>query len=163
MSSLAAWLHDGPVQNLIVADQELAAGDVERARAILRATIADLRGALADVPREPVTASGDDVLLSVARELLANVARHADARRVVLEVADDGRGFAEAPAAGHLGLTLVAERVRSAGGQLRIDSAPGAGTRVRVVIPTGRAASLPRRPPRGRRRPASRTGARGAS
>ncbi len=69
MSSLAAWLHDGPVQNLIVADQELAAGDVERARAILRATIADLRGALADGPREPVTATGDDVLLSVAREL----------------------------------------------------------------------------------------------
>ncbi|RKQ91304.1 hypothetical protein C8N24_1126 [Solirubrobacter pauli] len=162
MSSLAAWLHDGPVQNLIVADQELAAGDVERARTILRATIADLRGALADGPREPVPA-GDDVLLSVARELLTNVTRHAEAHRVVLEVTDDGRGFAGAPAAGHLGLALVAERVRSAGGQLRIDSAPGAGTRVRVVIPTGRAASPPRRPPRGRRRPASRTGARGAS
>ena len=162
MSSLTAWLHDGPVQNLIVADQELADGDVERARAILHATIAELRGALADVPPTPVVAR-DDVLLSVARELLINVARHADANQVVLEVSDDGRGFAAAPAPGHLGLALVAERVRGAGGQLQIDSAPGAGTRVRVVIPATRGASPPRPPRPGRRRRASRRGARGAS
>ena len=153
----AGWLHDGPLQNLIVADQELAAGDVERAREILHATLAELRGALTELP---LFVASDDVLFEIARELLRNVVRHAEASQVVLEISDDGRGFDRAPA---FGLTLVAERVRSAGGQLLIDSAPGAGTRVRVVIPTGRGASPRPRLRLGRPRRASRRGARGAS
>jgi len=151
----AGWLHDGPLQNLIVAEQELEDGDVERARAILRATIAELRGELTSLP---LVVAGDDVLFEVARELLRNVARHADASQVELVVADDGCGFDGRPG---FGLSLVFERVRRAGGQLRIES--GAGTRVRVVIPTGRGASPPRRRRLGRRRRASRRGVRGAS
>jgi signal transduction histidine kinase len=57
---------------------------------------------------------------------------------VVLEVTDNGRGFdvaaREAGTAG-LGLRAMRDRVAEHGGQLAIDSAPGAGTRVRACFP----------------------------
>jgi signal transduction histidine kinase len=56
---------------------------------------------------------------------------------VELTVRDDGAGFApEADGARSrsLGLTTMAERAKAAGGTLTIDSAPGAGTRVRLEV-----------------------------
>jgi signal transduction histidine kinase len=59
----------------------------------------------------------------------------------VLEVQDDGQGFQvprrwlELARQGHLGLVGIAERAEAIGGQLQIISAPGAGTRIRVVVP----------------------------
>lgn len=91
-----------------------------------------------------------ELVFRVAAEALRNVAAHADARcatiatrRVgnVLElvVTDDGRGFdprgPAATRAGHLGLTLLRDRATRDGGELTIDSAPGAGTSVRLVVP----------------------------
>jgi signal transduction histidine kinase len=60
-----------------------------------------------------------------------------DARdgRLALEVTDDGVGFDPAAAevrGRRLGLTSMEERARALGGTLRIDSTPGAGTRVRL-------------------------------
>jgi signal transduction histidine kinase len=91
------------------------------------------------------------LLLSLTRELVANVVEHAGARRlnvslrragerIVLEVADDGSGMAperveQAVAAGHIGLASAASRIAAIGGKLTIDSAPGAGTRVGVELP----------------------------
>jgi signal transduction histidine kinase len=91
------------------------------------------------------------VAFRVVQEVVANVARHADARRVVvrarrggdaiaIEVIDDGRGFDPAAArppvaAGHLGLAAVRERAALAGGHLDIESAVGRGTTVRLVLP----------------------------
>jgi signal transduction histidine kinase len=90
------------------------------------------------------------LLLSLARELTANAAEHADARHVrielrrhgdgvALEVVDDGRGMAperveQALAEGHIGLASAASRIAAAGGALTIESAPGEGTRVRVEL-----------------------------
>ncbi len=84
----------------------------------------------------------------VAQESLNNVLRHAHSDRVsirlfhqaddvVLEIADDGLGFDPvSPAAGGgFGLRGMAERVARLGGSLIIDSAPGHGTRVRLVMP----------------------------
>ena len=89
-------------------------------------------------------------LYRVMQEALANVARHAAARQVILRLAwedaglsltvqDDGRGFA-VPAAlhslsdqGHLGLVGIQERVNLIGGTLTLESAPGQGTTLRVV------------------------------
>jgi signal transduction histidine kinase len=53
-----------------------------------------------------------------------------------LAVADDGRGFdsSQIPK-GRFGLIGLNERVKLLGGSLLIKSAPGAGTRVEVVIP----------------------------
>ncbi len=83
----------------------------------------------------------------IAQEALTNVARHAGARGVVvrlaadgdalvLEVADDGRGFqAEAAGQPHLGLLGMKERAREFGGQVTISARPGGGTSVVARLP----------------------------
>jgi signal transduction histidine kinase len=53
-----------------------------------------------------------------------------------LEVADDGVGFEPSlEGAEGFGLRGMRERVERLGGTLRIDSSPGAGTRLRVDVP----------------------------
>jgi two-component system sensor histidine kinase UhpB len=81
----------------------------------------------------------------IAQESLTNVARHAHARRVVvalepardavvLRVADDGRGFAGAPAE-HGGLRSMRERALLLDGALAIKPAPEGGVEVRLEVP----------------------------
>jgi two-component system NarL family sensor kinase len=98
----------------------------------------------------------DELLLAVSRELLTNVARHADASRVSvslvrdgdeveLTVTDDGRGFSperrrEALSEGHIGLASVTQRMRAAGGAFELESSP-AGTTARARLGVGDAAS----------------------
>ncbi len=58
---------------------------------------------------------------------------------IELEVSDDGKGIAaerrrEALAEGHIGLASVEQRVAANGGELRLQSDPGAGTRVCVKL-----------------------------
>ena len=93
----------------------------------------------------------DDLLFSIARELIANAARHAGASHIdvtitrergelVLLVADDGCGIApgrarDAALAGHIGLASCRERAAAAGGSLAIEGGPGRGTTVRVTVP----------------------------
>ena len=93
----------------------------------------------------------DGLLMAAARELLANAAQHAEARSVVvrlaeqngsvlLEVEDDGKGFdlTQLPtrlAEGHIGLQSQRERVESLGGRMEIDAAPGRGTTVQIRVP----------------------------
>jgi len=93
----------------------------------------------------------DQLIVSLARELLSNVAQHGEAdhvsvalRRVkddlVFEVADDGRGMdparpREAFDQGHVGLASIALRVESLGGSFELVTNRGEGTRVRVAIP----------------------------
>jgi signal transduction histidine kinase len=78
-------------------------------------------------------------------EALTNALKHADARRIVVvlaqrdghlvaEVGDDGRGFNTAEAAG-FGLAGLTDRVAALGGLFKVDSAPGEGTRVRIELP----------------------------
>ena len=86
----------------------------------------------------------------IVQEALSNVRKHADAhhvwviirandRRLELEIGDDGVGFE--PAIGlastprSLGLTSMRERAEALGGALRVQSAPGTGTRVLVSVP----------------------------
>jgi signal transduction histidine kinase len=83
---------------------------------------------------------------------VANVRRHARAHRLEVTlmhaegelagtVTDDGRGFDVHRALDrhrtrlHLGLDATIERIRLAGGDIEIDSAPGEGTRLRFRIP----------------------------
>jgi signal transduction histidine kinase len=86
--------------------------------------------------------------LRIAHEALHNAVRHANADHVtvrlagdpdklVIEVSDDGIGFdPQAPdvRSRHLGLTSMEERARESQGRLRIRSAPGQGTTVRVEL-----------------------------
>jgi PAS domain S-box-containing protein len=83
-------------------------------------------------------------LYRVAQEALNNAVKHARAHRVELRlrcfrdvvelrVVDDGRGFDPAAVtAGRLGMTGMRERAAAIGAALRVDSRPGAGTRLTV-------------------------------
>lgn len=90
-----------------------------------------------------------DAELAIFRALqegLANVARHANAngvtvaltrsdRVVRLYVSDDGVGIpAGRETGGAMGLAGMKERVAALGGTVRIDSAPGAGTRLEITL-----------------------------
>jgi two-component system NarL family sensor kinase len=97
----------------------------------------------------------DRLQFSLARELIANAARHAQASTVsveavtngeslVLTVDDDGIGFdwaLENAVPGHIGLVAAADRARAAGGELKVDSTIGVGTRVSVRLPIDNAIS----------------------
>ena len=88
-------------------------------------------------------------LLQIAREALSNAARHAQASRAAIRIAldgpdrfrltieDNGRGFEVETQRGgeHQGLVNMRDRASHMGGQLQIDSAPGAGTRIIVRVP----------------------------
>ncbi len=93
-------------------------------------------------------------LLYVLREAVVNSARHAGATRITVrlhfgddmlegEVADDGIGIdpviAATGRAGHWGLVGMRERMERVGGTLAVGPAQGAGTVVRLGIPSGRA------------------------
>ena len=87
-------------------------------------------------------------LYRITQEALHNVVKHSGGTEATVEItfeegqlrliiADDGTGFdpRAARAAASLGLVSIGERVRYAGGRLAIDSRPGAGTRVEVLVP----------------------------
>src|SRR6188472_110109 len=93
---------------------------------------------------------GDDqqlVVYRVAQEALNNAARHSEAQRVevrlrreeeggvVLEVSDNGRGFAFDESQRGLGIGGMRERALLVGAELTIESRPGAGTTVRLDVP----------------------------
>jgi len=87
------------------------------------------------------------VVYRVAQEALSNAARHSGAGRVevhlrragsdgvVLEVADDGRGFAFDESQRGLGIAGMRERALLIGAELTIESRPGRGTTVRLTVP----------------------------
>jgi signal transduction histidine kinase len=61
-----------------------------------------------------------------------------------MEISDDGKGFnPRQEFAGHFGLTSMSERMARLGGYCTIDSEPGAGTRVSVVLPLTESAPVP--------------------
>lgn len=150
----------------------------------LRATISDLHPyvleaaglavALESVAARTVAAGGpapnvlveddasgyrDGLVFAVARELLANVSKHAGATRVDVEVArtpegirltvvDDGRGMepearGTAVREGHIGLASCEKRLQAVGGTLTVGSRPGVGTWIEATIPLQRVTDVP--------------------
>jgi PAS domain S-box-containing protein len=107
---------------------------------------------LTELPEaELVDAPGGLVLFRIVQEALTNVARHAGAHQVririaadptalVLTITDDGRGITpeEQARPSSLGLLGMRERALLLGGEVTIDGAPGAGTRVTVRVPRSR-------------------------
>jgi signal transduction histidine kinase len=102
-----------------------------------------------NVTREvSVGVDAHEALLRIVREAMTNAARHGKARRVSvalscedgvhLRIDDDGVGFEPAeptePWRG-LGLASMRERTEALGGSLLIDSRPGSGARIEVVLP----------------------------
>jgi propanol-preferring alcohol dehydrogenase len=95
--------------------------------------------------------SADTLLLAAARELLANMVKHADAHCVRIELSrrngvaqlkiiDDGNGIRvddieRKLAEGHIGLTSRRVRLEAAGGSLRIRAGTPSGTVAEVEVP----------------------------
>ncbi len=96
------------------------------------------------------------VLFRVAQEALTNVARHAKASqvevniqklpgRIGMKITDDGKSFQvdrvlSANRGKRLGLLGMRERVEMVGGNFRIASAPGQGTTIEAQLPLGKSA-----------------------
>ncbi|HEV2249353.1 MAG TPA: GAF domain-containing sensor histidine kinase [Candidatus Limnocylindria bacterium] len=105
-----------------------------------------------DVSVEPAAEAALDqtereAVFYVAADALGNIARHARARQaglslrrtdgaIVLEIVDDGVGYDTATSAAGLGLRNMRERAFNAGARLDVTSTPGAGTRIRLRIPS---------------------------
>jgi len=100
------------------------------------------------MPRPPPAT--EITLFRIAQEALINIAKHAGATEVavtlesgtdtvILTVADNGHGFDVAArlaqAGPSLGIVGMRERAESIGARLRVESAPGRGTRVIVEAP----------------------------
>ena len=105
------------------------------------------------VPSEPLPFMVEEVAYRTVREAVSNVRRHAQARRLEIQIAaaggmlrgavrDDGRGFDVARigrrAHGvrlHLGIETLLERAELAGGRASVDSKLGQGTEVTFELP----------------------------
>lgn len=105
-------------------------------------------------------ASDEMQMLRIVQEALANIRKHAQAHtvRILLScrsdgsygllIEDDGIGFEHRGKAGqpgeHIGLSIMEERAQRLGGELRIESEPGEGTRVELHYkPAERLAGTP--------------------
>jgi signal transduction histidine kinase len=141
-------LRASPLQEsgLVLALQDLARTAAERCGAALELHLPERLGA----KLSPVVEQG---VYRIAQEALDNVVRHAEARsisvrldeedrRLVLTVADDGRGVAGGVLAAegsedhvHLGIRGMQERASMVGGRLSINAAQGEGTIVHLTVP----------------------------
>jgi signal transduction histidine kinase len=92
----------------------------------------------------------EEVIYRFCQEAITNAVKHSGGSSIAVriwksgstiraEVKDDGRGFTEAPSPRpggyHLGLENMKERARLAGGHVVVDSGPGIGTRLELVLP----------------------------
>ncbi len=94
----------------------------------------------------------ETALYRICQEALTNVSKHADATRAVvrvernreavaLTVEDDGTGFEPAAVLDGggvvrgIGILSMERRAEDLGGEFRIESSPGQGTRIRVGVP----------------------------
>ena len=99
---------------------------------------------------DPLSEIVEENLLRIGQEAMTNVVKHSDAslakidlqfspQQVVLQIKDDGKGFAPencaGPDDGHFGLLGMTERAERLGGQVLITSTPGMGACIRVEIP----------------------------
>lgn len=129
---------------------------LEEALRWLGGTMADRHGLDVEVLAEQGASDADETLsvliFEAVRELLFNVAKHSGVRRarvimgrepdgrLRVTVEDEGAGFDAGEARppgrpGGFGLFSIRERVGFLGGEVRILTAPGDGTRVHIVVP----------------------------
>ena len=101
---------------------------------------------------KPLSEDAETILYRVTEELLVNAAKHSQARKIGLSVQrvddfvcvtveDDGVGFDAAsiePQLAGLGLPGVRQLLEHLDGRLEIDSTPGSGSRISVIVPVRR-------------------------
>jgi signal transduction histidine kinase len=97
----------------------------------------------------PLPDTLEENLLRIAQEAMTNVVKHSQAtaaeieldygpKTIRLRVKDNGRGFDQkqtnGAANGHFGLLGISERAKRLGAELQIESAPGEGTLVEILV-----------------------------
>ena len=107
-------------------------------------------GTIQDEIQKPLKLNYENTLtlFRIAQESLSNTARHSKAKttslrlwdedgRVYMEIIDDGEGFNIDKTKANLGhgLANMQRRTRKAGGDIKIDSSPGRGTKVTAWVP----------------------------
>jgi signal transduction histidine kinase len=100
---------------------------------------------------ESLTELVEENLMRIGQEAITNVVKHSGAsllkidlrfspQNVVLQIKDNGKGFAPetcaGPKDGHFGLLGITERTERMGGRAEISSVPNQGTTIRIEIPT---------------------------
>lgn len=97
-------------------------------------------------PLERLPIQVEEAFYRITQEAIHNVVKHAAAQNasvrvarsdetLTLDVTDDGAGFEPARVPrGHLGLVGMRQRADQVGAELSIESAPGEGTTIRVVL-----------------------------
>jgi len=108
----------------------------------------------------PLPETVEENLLRIAQEALTNVIKHSGAtlteidldygpKNVVLQVKDNGKGFAldncAGPREGHFGLLGISERTKRLHGEVIFSSAPDGGATIRVQIPIPHESYAPER------------------
>lgn len=118
--------------------RQLAAGYTGRTGTTVTVTITDSAAFPAHV---------QDALYRVCREIFRNIAKHADATQVAVElerqergvliaICDNGRGFdADHVPAGHFGLAMLRQQTAKIGAELQILSSAGQGSEFRILVP----------------------------
>ena len=131
----------------------------EQCEALSYRTGAEVQVDIGDLPDdEQFPLGAQETLFRIAQEALSNIARHARAKQVImrletrdldqemmgfhspvssllLEIQDDGQGFAETAVPAGMGLNNMHQRVQEVGGQLHMTSALYKGTTIQIVVP----------------------------
>ncbi|HZH75260.1 MAG TPA: sensor histidine kinase [Archangium sp.] len=128
-------------------DFELTQGLDDYVKTFGQRTQRDIRFERTGLPRK-LNPDAQLALFRILQECLSNAVKHAEPKqvqvkldyaqdRVHLVIHDDGKGFdPRKTPRGHYGLLNMRERAMKLGGELLVDSAPGAGTRVSFSVPS---------------------------
>ncbi len=139
---------------IIMKEKEIGQWVVDLCRQFQQATGITVRAEVGESAGQELSPEISIALFRIIQEALSNIYKHARAKNagltlefgaesVRLVIEDDGAGFAleERPAPGigrGRGLTNIEERVRDLGARVRLESAPGRGTRLEAEFPYGR-------------------------
>lgn len=137
---IARNLHPAQIENL-----GLTAALRSLVKSIETATGLKIEADIAEIPQKSLPYDASINIYRIAQESLSNIIKHSGAsfadvhlqmenEKLVLSIEDDGRGFTDGAVPNGLGLTGMRERARMIGAELTIDSLPGEGTKVRLVL-----------------------------
>jgi signal transduction histidine kinase len=147
----------GKLSPLVLQELGLVAAIRKEAKDLAKATGLKTRVMIADdVGR--LAPGTEQAIYRVVQEALHNVAKHAQARNVTIQVVregekisvhveDDGVGIQAArgnPRNGSFGLAGIKERIAMLGGVSRVISTKGKGTRIEITVPAGESSTVER-------------------
>lgn len=99
------------------------------------------------LPEDILTEDHKLALYRIVQELLTNITKHANAKsvevsfveadsRILLQVKDDGIGFDNTVSKQGIGLTNIFNRAEALNGSVRIETGPGMGCKISVLLPS---------------------------